>query len=98
MNLSFLSTSVLSSANALNLDWSKILLFDRVDLLTVGELTLPNEKKISTDKMQSICMQQIQCCLLNCISCLYRVENIVGKGKNAAYQHCHNLCPYPTMF
>ena len=53
MNLSFLSTSVLSSANALNLDWSKILLFDRVDLLTVGELTLPNEKKLAQTKCKA---------------------------------------------
>ena len=70
---------ILSSANALKLDQSKIVLFG-------NRLTLPNAKILDMSKLKAFAGDKIDVTeKLKFV--LERVENIVGKGENAGYQH-----------
>ena len=48
--------------------------------------SLPNKKNLRLVRIESICRQQNKCDE-NLKFVLGRVENIVGKGENAVYQH-----------
>ena len=82
-----LSTFHLSSANALNLVQSKILLFGKV------LIPLPNNKILDHSKLKAFADDKINVTAKQKFV-LGRVENIVGEGKNAGYQH---FSPFPTM-
>ena len=76
----------LLAANTFNLDMSKVLLFGKP--LKVESLNpFPNKKNLDWSKLKAPADNKINITLkLKFVSS--RVENIVGKGDNAGYQHC----------
>ena len=56
--------------------------------------SLPNDKILDMTKLKAFADDKIIVAQIM-ISVFDRVENIVGKGENAGYQH---FSPFPTMF
>ena len=71
----------MSSAKPLNLDYFKILLF----CTRLNCLTLPNDKIFDWTKLKALADYKLDIKII--ISIYDRIENIVGKGQNAGFQH-----------
>ena len=78
-----LSPLILSSANAFNLELSKILLFGK-ELIRCN--TLPNDKILAWSKLNRYPDNKLNIAIMM-ICAFDRVGNNMGKGKNAGYQH-----------
>ena len=75
----FSVTFMFLSATALNFDWSKILSLGNE---LRNEISLPNEKISDWSNLKTFVGYK-----KNVAHVLGKVENIVGKGENAGYQH-----------
>ena len=53
----------------------------------VKYIYLPNDKILDENKLKSICGRQITFFFEMMISIFDRIENTVGEGENAGYQH-----------